>query len=119
LEGAKALSTAGTACAVPLALVSGQLLECALKAYLARDGDVKLLSGDRKVRHNILALWELAQKDGLMLPTPAAWTLTLAALHNSPFHIRYGKGVNVLVLPAPEPMVAELADIVEVVSRAL
>jgi hypothetical protein len=120
LNGVQPLATSGASCSVALAFIAGQVLECALKAYLSRDGGDKRLKGDPDIRHNLEALWHLAQAEGLPLPAqPPEWVLTLSGLHNKPYFIRYSTGVHALITPAAEPMAAELEAIVALVPRHL
>lgn len=70
--------------------------------------------------HNLDALWNVAQAEGLPLSVrPPAWVVTLSDLHNKPYFLRYSTGVHVLVTPAAEPMAMELETIVELTARHL
>jgi len=93
--------------------------ECALKAYLSRDGNDQRLRR-KDLRHNLDALWQLAHAEGLAVAqNPPAWLQTLSGLHDDPYFIRYSKDVHALVMPAPQPMAAELAAMVELVGKSL
>ena len=118
-NGVPALATTGPNSSVALAFIAGQVLECTLKAYLSRSGDDKRLKS-RSLRHNLEALWQLAQAEGLPLSVPPpSWVVTLSGLHNTPYFIRYSTGVHGLVTPAAEPMAMELAATVELAARHL
>jgi hypothetical protein len=119
LNGVHALATTGPDSSVALAFIAGQVLECALKAYLSFDGDDKRLK-DHALRHNLGALWQLAETEGLPLSaTPPSWVVTLSVLHNTPYFIRYSTDVHLLVTPPAQPMATELAATVELVARCL
>lgn len=120
LAGVEPLVNASPAASIPLALVSAQLVECALKAYLSRSGDDKRLRGNPDVRHNLIELWQLAESEGLALQSPhPEWLATLSLLHDRPFVLRYSPGVHAISTPSPEPMATNLASLVELVSRSL
>ncbi len=105
--------------ALPLAMVSAHVLECALKAYLSRSGDDRRLRKS-DVRHNLEALWSLARTDGLNIQSqPPQWVTGLSQLHNSPYYLRYSTGVHGIVSPAPEPMATELAALIAQVQSQL
>jgi hypothetical protein len=119
-NGIQPLATAGASSSIALAFLAGQVLECALKAYLSRGGDVKRFKGPA-LMHNLEGLWHLAQAEGLPLssrPAPA-WVVTLSGLHNRPYFIRYSTGTHGLVTPAAEPMATELVAIVDLAARHL
>lgn len=80
----------------PVALLCGHALECILKAYLVRDGDPVLVKRLRiMMGHKIALCWEEAARDGFDIeqPTPD-WVLRLAALHQAPYVLRYGRGAK-------------------------
>lgn len=115
LNGVAPLAIATPKSSVALAFVAAQVAECALKAYLSRNGDDKHLKTPA-LRHNLQALWDRAQSEGLPLKTsPPAWFITLSGLHNTPYFLRYSTGVHCLVTPSAEPMATELAILVELV----
>ena len=113
LPGVRILAAASPLPALPLALVSAHVLECMLKAYLSKSGDdLRLKQSD--IRHNLNALWSLANSEGLNIPNqPPQWVECLSHLHKSPYYLRYSTGVHGLSTPAPEPMTAELAALLE------
>jgi hypothetical protein len=118
-HGIQPLATAEASSSISLAFIAGQVLECALKAYLSRGGDVKRFK-DPALMHNLEALWHLAQAEGLPLSArPPTWVVTLSGLHNRPYFMRYSTGTHGLVTPAAEPMAGELAAIVELAARHL
>jgi hypothetical protein len=72
------------------ALVSGQILECSLKAFLLKAGVPEKELKKQEVRHNLSELWTQAAERGLFdsdnLPE---WAETLNGLHGHPYHLRY------------------------------
>lgn len=119
LPGVCVLATASPLPALPLAMVSAHVLECALKAYLSRSGDDARLKR-ANIRHDLKELWLLAFSEGLSIqPHPPQWVDCLSHLHNRPYFLRYSTGVHGMQTPAPEPMATELAALVEQVRRQL
>lgn len=108
---AKAVPPSG----IGLPMLCSHALECTLKAYLSRAGnDARVRTPE--VRHNIAKLWIMASVDGLRIPNqPPRWVALLSVLHGSPYPLRYVTGVNGIVSPAPEPMIAGLAELLELV----
>lgn len=115
-NGTIPLAAAGPDAATALTFVAGQVAECALKAYLSRHGNDKHLK-TRELRHNLVALWNLSQAEGLPLPPPPPWLLSLSVLHNAPYFIRYSTNVHGFVMPGGDPMVTDLGIVVELVSQ--
>ncbi|MBA5689641.1 hypothetical protein [Rugamonas apoptosis] len=119
LLGVKILASASLPPSLPLAMLSAHVLECALKAYLSRSGDDSRLM-KKNLRHNLNALWSLANAEGLKIPSqPYPWVEILSHLHDSPYYLRYSTGVHCLQTPAPQPMVAELENFVTIVRTQL
>lgn len=121
LHGVRPLADAGSEASIPLAFVVAQAAECALKAYLSRTGDDKRLKAPA-LRHDLKALWELAESEGLQWPGGCApdWLLHLSGVHGGPsYFIRYATGVNGLVLPGAQPMATEIASLVDHVAKRL
>lgn len=117
LSGVRVLAAATPPPALPLAMLSAHVLECILKAYLSRNGDDSHVKHP-DVRHNLNALWSLAASQGLSIPpAPPAWVACLSHLHDSPYYLRYSKGVHGVVSPAAEPMATELAALLEQVRK--
>jgi hypothetical protein len=63
--GIEVLTAAPAASAVALTLVCGHVAECALKAYLARQGVSEADLRKADVRHNLVELWHRAHARGL------------------------------------------------------
>jgi hypothetical protein len=60
----------------------------------------------------------MAVANGLAVdPTPPTWFALLSDLHKSPFLLRYPVGLNCLVLPPTQPMLADL-ELLEGLARA-
>jgi hypothetical protein len=98
-----------------LALLSGQILECSLKAFLAKVGVTEDELKRKALRHNLLALWDRAETTGLPIGAiPPPWAVTLDSLHNGPsYYLRYAKGLSVWVLPIAQQMMLDLKHLVE------
>jgi len=96
--------------AVPLTNLCGQALECMLKAYLAKNGTPEGELKKHTLRHDLKALWLLANQNGLLTAVipPPAWLERLSQLHNGPFVLRYPMGLNGLLLPGTQPMLSDL-----------
>ncbi|WP_146516506.1 hypothetical protein [Rubripirellula amarantea] len=106
----------GPGLAFPLA--AAHTLECALKAYLSRDGNDGRLK-EPNLRHNIKRLWETCVNEGLDLPDPPHWALNLSGIHDKPYYLRYSTGVHAIATPAPGPTAIALSDVVAKVRDAL
>jgi hypothetical protein len=108
--------------AMALALVSGQILECSLKAFLSKCGlDEEKLK--RTFGHNLLDLWRESVTKGLRISaTPPHWAETLNSLHyslrNSPT-LRYPMGLNVLLLPNAQETTSELRNLIDTVRKGM
>lgn len=119
LPGIRILANAASPPALPLTMLCAHMLECVLKAYVSRSGDDSRVK-QADVRHSLNALWCLAHSVGFAVPaTPPDWVASLSGLHESPYYLRYSTGVHGLVLPPTEPMVSELAALLEQVRSQL
>jgi hypothetical protein len=118
MPGARVLGAATGVPGTALTLVAGHILECLLKAVLAKSGTPE--KELKKVRHNLEELWRLCVAQG-NLPTAdvPAWAKRLSDLHGAPYHLRYPVGLNGLVLPGVHPMLAQLEKLLEVVRGKL
>lgn len=104
---------------IPLAMLAAHCLECALKAYLSKDGSDAIVRGVN-VRHDLGALWSMAQVAGLAVAAPPpAWVLMLGDVHGAPYYLRYLTGVHGLSLPPAEPMATELEAVLQLVRRGI
>ncbi len=101
-----------------LPLVAAHTLECALKAFLSRNGDEGQLK-NIAVRHNLEELWRLARKEHLPIDEIPAWAINLSNIHNAPFHLRYASMIHAIATPAPEPMATELVALIGVVRQSI
>jgi len=117
MRGVKCLYDAGHGHEQAMTFLAGQVLECALKAFLAKTGTG--VGRLKTIGHSIESLWCLAHSSGLV---PSAdlpdWVCDLHSLH-SKFTLRYPLGLNGIVLPIPEVMVRELGELVERVGEAI
>jgi HEPN domain-containing protein len=110
---------AGANSPLAMSLVASHVLECALKAYLSRDGSDSRLKRP-PLNHDLKALWRLAHNEGLNVPEdPPEWVKCLSHLHKRPYYLRYSTDVHGIVSPGPEPMTSELTALVAVVGRGL
>ena len=114
VRGVRPLATAPN-CALPLAFVSAQAVECMLKAALSKDGNDGPLKHPN-VGHNLGELWTRAHAAGLGISAASPdWLRILASLHGRPYHLRYSTGVHALGLPPVEPMCTEVEQLLALV----
>jgi hypothetical protein len=115
MAGVRVLAAADPPPAVALAFLAAHVLECALKAFLSRDG-TETKTKNRDTWHNPGALWREAGAAGLPVsPDPPSWAEQLSRLHDRPFRLRYAGDVHGILTPAAEPMASELAGLVALV----
>jgi hypothetical protein len=108
LIGARVLA-GGPNCAVSLAFVCAHAAECLFKAFLSWKGVPETNLKDHNIRHDLVALHAMAVAKGLAIaPNPPSWLALLSDLHKTPFQLRYPVGLNGFVLPASQPMLADL-----------
>lgn len=107
--------------AMAFALVSGQILECSLKAFLSKAGVPEDdLRNEREIRHNLSWLWAEAARRGLpIVDTPPQWVETLNSLHGHPYHLRYPKALNVLVLTNAQQTESALRTLIDKVRKGM
>jgi hypothetical protein len=112
-KGLQPLAAAGPESLPALALLAGQVAECALKAYLSRSGNDKRLKNP-DIQHKLGALWALAHAEGLKVSAAApAWLDHLAKLHGPPYPLRYISGHLVIAFHAADALVAEVLALLE------
>jgi len=117
--GVVALAAQSGVSSLPLALVAAHTLECALKAYLSRDGNDRAVKAPH-IRHNLGELWVLARQQGLDVPVDLPqWVACLSPVHDKPHFLRYSTGVHGVSLPGSEPMTTELGQVLTKVSQQL
>ena len=103
-------------CAIALCMLCAHVVECLLKAYASKALGSEAAVRKRDIQHNLDALWKLAISEGLRAaPSPPEWVSHLRHLHDSPYFLRYSTEVHGIVLPATEPMVTELAALLELI----
>ena len=124
LQGVEALSTLPNVSSRNCVLIAAHALECALKAFLWHKGKTKEIK-KTGVRHNLVALWDMAYKEGLSIPQmPPDWCTILSSGHGPDFYFRYQKGQGKTVVhggqtPALIPMAVELKKLIEMVGLAV
>jgi hypothetical protein len=117
IAGVNVLAKHGSA-GLALPLVAAHTLECALKAYLSRDGrDARLKQP--ALRHHIEELWKLARTEGLPIGDVPDWAANLSRIHDKPYYVRYSTGIHGIVTPAPEPMATELSAIIGTIRQCI
>jgi hypothetical protein len=99
------------------ALVSGQVLECSLKAFLSKDGATE--KDLRDVGHNLSELWARAVKKRLAIGDMPQWAERLNSLHDRPYYLRYPGGLNVLVLTDAQQTESELRNLIDTVRKRM
>jgi hypothetical protein len=104
-----------------LAFLCAHILECLLKAYLLKAGVSEKKLKKSGQNHALTVFWMEAVALGLPLSqTPPPWAENLDRLHKGPnYYLRYSKGVHAISVPAHEPMISELTQILEVVRARL
>lgn len=119
------------------ALVSGLIVECILKAYLARKNSKPGEPGDAPKVHDLESLWSYAVQAGLSIaPAAPAWCVVLNSLHygnkdpqnagdNNPvpyglrYPLRYQSRMNGLTFPNTGEMLAGVLALFNAVAHAL
>jgi len=115
MPGVTILAAASPGAPLALALVAAHVLECALKAFLSRDGTDDRLKRP-PLNHDVGALWKLAAAEGLRVPEdPPPWVERLSGAHGSPYYLRYSTGVHGIVLPPAATLAAEVAAVLDTV----
>ncbi len=118
-------------------LLGGQIVECILKAFLARNNSSPESPGEAPKVHDLESLWSDAVQAGLSIaPIAPAWCVTLNSLHygnkdpentgeNRPvppdrrFPLRYQSRMNGLTFPVTADMHTGVVVLFHSVSRAL
>jgi hypothetical protein len=119
LPGVAILASAQPAVPMAFAFLAAHVLECALKAYLSRDGSDERLT-KAPLRHDLVAIWQLAASEGLaVVAEPPDWAIRLGEVHGRPYYLRYSTRVHGIVLPPSSTVVAELTALVEAVRVGL
>lgn len=119
MPGVTVLASATPGVPLALALIASHVLECALKAYLSRDGSDERLKR-APLNHDLGELWTLAASEGLRVAEePPAWVQGLSGVHGSPFYLRYSTGVHGIVLPPSQTVATELAVLLATVREQL
>jgi hypothetical protein len=108
MPGARLLADAlPSGSAAALTLLSGQILEGLLKAFLSTVGVKTKELKEKPLGHNLAALWQRAETLGLPIGSMPGWAETLNGLHDDPYYLRYPMGLNGLVLPDVQLMTSE------------
>lgn len=119
LPGVAILAAAQPAVPMAFAFLAAHVLECALKAYLSRDGSDERLT-KAPLRHDLGALWRLAASEGLpVVAEPPDWVTRLGELHGAPYYLRYSTRVHGIVLPPSGTVATELTALVDAVRFGL
>jgi len=114
LQGVEVLTTLQNISPRSCALIAAQALECALKAFLSHKGKAKGI-------HDLVALWDMAYKEGLDIePSPPDWCAILSSGHGPVFYFRYQKGEGKTIVhggqtPALISMAVELKKLIKMV----
>jgi hypothetical protein len=100
-------------------LLLGHSSECLLRAAICGcQDDDPMRHG--KEHHDLEALWARAIIAGLPLAaSPSPWLAQLAALHRSPYQIRYPEKLNFIVLPSPGELLLSVEELKVEVERFL
>jgi hypothetical protein len=120
LQGVEVLSTSPHVSSRSCALIAAHALECVLKSFLWHKGKKKEIRA-LKVQHDLVALWNMAYREGLSIPqVPPDWCKILSSGHGPSFYYRYQEGKEKTVVhggqtPALIPMAVELRKVIEMV----
>ena len=124
-KGALALSTETNIPLRGFAMLAAQTLECTLKAYLWHVGCEKEIN-NHKIRHDLTALWKLAQEKGLAVSkSPPTWCVILGDGHGLGYYFRYQQGkvqgtvVNGGQMPEPGLTCKELCEVLKLVENSI
>ncbi len=118
LPGVAILASAQPAVPIAFAFLAAHVLECALKAYLSRDGSDERLTKS-PLRHDLAALWRLAASEGLAVDNEPHWVMRLGEVHGRPYYLRYSTRVHGIVLPPSSTIATELAALVDAVRAGI
>ena len=137
LPSLELLAVSGNQHARASALVSGLIVECLLKAYLARKNSKPGAPGDAPKGHDLELLWSAAVQAGLsIVPVAPAWCVVLNSLHfgnkdpentgeNNPvpyelrYPLRYQSRMKGLTFPNTGEMLAGVQVLFDAVARVL
>jgi len=104
------------------AMLAAHALECALKAFLWHKGKERIWK--KKDEHNLVALWNMAYKEGLSIPKdPPDWVTILSSGHGPNYYFRYQMGQEKTTVhggqwPELISMRDELNNLIEMVGLA-
>jgi hypothetical protein len=120
MRGATVLATAPQSeSGWAFALVAGQILECALKAFLLKAGVTEKALKKRGVRHSLSKLWAEAAHRSLPIGDLPQWADRLSGLHDFPYYLRYPAGLNVLALTDARLTEAETPKSIDIVRNGM
>ena len=117
-SGAEVLFQNAFDCVLAYSVLSAQVLECALKAYLAQHGyeEKELI----KIGHNLKKLWDMAEKKSLGISSkPPDWCIALNEGHDYPYHFRYPVGLNVIGYPNLKEVKKGLSEVMKIVEASV
>jgi hypothetical protein len=116
MRGATVLAAAAPSqSAWAFALVSGQILECSLKAFLAKKTGLQEEELIAKFGHDLSKLWAQAANLGLPIGDMPGWAETLNGSHSRPYHLRYPTKANALVFPNTHETESGLRSLIDTV----
>ena len=121
MKGVKILASSSEEAVISLYILAAHVLECSLKAYLAKQGYSEKKLRERPYGHNLGNLWKEAEAKGLKIQTMAPdWVNRLSELHGGPrYLLRYSTGVHAIVGPPIKSMVSELGEILATVQSQI
>jgi hypothetical protein len=121
IPGARALAANGQQYAEAHTLISGFVTEATLKALLLHAGADENELRSKSLGHNLVALWERAAAASSVLAGAAApgWVKALNEFHDSPYVVRYMKGVNFYVCPRASEVQDGMEVLLEKVETSL
>jgi hypothetical protein len=101
------------------ALVSGQILECSLKAFVAKKTGLPEKQLKNKFGHDLSELWVEAAHLGLPIGNMPHWAEALNGSHSRPHHLRYPTTINILVFANARDTESELRNLIDTVRKGM
>jgi hypothetical protein len=116
MRGATVLAASPSESKWAFALVAGQIVECSLKAFVAKKTG---LPENELKGHDLSKLWAQATNLGLPIGNMPQWAETLHGSHSHPYHLRYPTTINILVFANVRETESELRNLIDTVRKGM